>query len=248
MHNLLLSTKQVIVRITGIIAMSEFVIMLIINFAPIRIDAFSEAAIDVTLLALISTPSIYLWVIQPFVNARDEALAQVKHLAFTDPLTHVSNRRHLLHHLERVIASSSRHKIYGALLLIDLDGFKAINDLHGHDAGDAVLVEIAKRLRASSRTEEIVSRLGGDEFVVLLDQLDIDEQQARNKALHIADKFISLASTPVDYHGHPLQVGTSIGINLIRFNHKEADAIIREADIAMYRTKNSGKGHATFFD
>jgi len=81
-----------------------------------------------------------------------------------------------------VTASSARHKIIGALLVIDLDGFKQINDTHGHDAGDAVLVEIAKRFTSSIRSEDIAGRMGGDEFVVLVDHLDIDERSAEDKA------------------------------------------------------------------
>lgn len=242
----LLSTTQVIIRIAAIIAFAEFLIMLVLSFMPFETNRFSEAALDVTLLAILSTPSIYLWVIKPFVDARDEALSQIKHLAFTDPLTQLANRRHLLKHLDRVMASCSRHKIYGALLVIDLDGFKLINDVYGHDAGDAVLIEIAKRLVSSIRSEDVASRLGGDEFVVLVDHLDADEQHAHDKALLIADKLIKLASIAFDYNGNILQIGASIGVSLLGFERLDADTVIRKADIAMYRAKKSGKGRTAF--
>ena len=244
----LLSTTQVIIRIAAIIASAEFFIMLVLGFMPLETNRFSEAALDVALLATLSTPSIYFWVIKPFVDARDEALIQVRHLAFTDPLTQLANRRHLLKHLERIIASSVRHKIYGALLVIDLDGFKLINDTHGHDAGDAVLVEIAKRFVSSIRSEDVAGRLGGDEFVVLVDHIDADEQLAQGKALRMADKLINLANIPFDFNGNTLQVGASIGICLLGFEHLDADAAISKADIAMYRAKKIGKGCAIFFD
>lgn len=244
----LLSTRQVIIRISAIIASAEFLIMLVLRFVPFEMNTFSEAALDVTLLAALSAPSIYIWVIKPFVNARDEALVQISHLAFTDPLTQLANRRHLLKHLERVIASSARHKIYGALLVIDLDGFKLVNDVHGHDAGDAVLVEIAKRFVSSIRSEDVAGRLGGDEFVVLVDHIDIDKHNANDKALRIADKLINLANIPFEFNGKTLQVGASIGISLLGFEHLDTDAAINKADIAMYRAKKTGKGHAVFFD
>ncbi len=244
----ILSTRQVVLRISAIIAAAEFVVMLVIHYIPFKINIFTEALIDVVLLAALSIPLIYTWVIRPYVYARDDAIAKVSLLAYTDPLTQLSNRRHLLSHLKRVIASCSRHKIYGALLVIDLDGFKLINDIHGHDAGDAVLVEIANRLRSSIRSEDVASRLGGDEFVVLIDHLDTDEQLARDKALFIADKLINVANTPIAFNDMNLQVGASAGISLIRFEPVEAELVIRQADVAMYRSKNSGKGRATFAD
>jgi two-component system cell cycle response regulator len=244
----LLSTKQVVIRIAAIIASAEFMIMLALTLIPLEWNKYTEAVLDVTLLAALSTPFIYLWVIKPFVKARDHALAQISSLAFTDPLTNLANRRHLLIHMDRMIASSVRHKIYGALLVIDLDGFKLVNDTHGHDAGDAVLIEIAQRFSTSLRTEDIAGRMGGDEFVVLVDHIDADEQQAQSKALRIADKLIKLANIPLDFNGNSLHVGASIGICLLGVEHLDADAAISKADVAMYRAKKIGKGCAIFFD
>lgn len=244
----LLSTKQIIIRISAIIAAAEFLVMLVISFIPYSLNAVSEAALDVFMLAILTTPLIYLWIIKPFVDARDEAHAQVSHLAFTDPLTQLANRRQLLSHLQRIIAGCNRHKTYGALLLIDLDGFKLVNDMHGHDAGDAVLVTFAKRIRESIRAEDFASRLGGDEFVVLIDRIDSDEKLARDKTLKIAEKLINLANTPLDFNGNTLQVGASAGITLLGFDHLDADAAIRKSDVAMYRSKKAGKGRAGFSD
>jgi len=239
-------TQQVIIRIAAIIASAEFLIMLVLNAVHFEINTYAEAALDVALLAALSTPLIYIWIIKPFAYARDAALAQVNHLAFTDLLTQLANRRHIMQHLERVIASRARHKIIGALLVIDLDGFKQINDAHGHDAGDAVLVEIAKRFSVSIRAEDIAGRMGGDEFVVLVDHLDIDERSAEDKALRIADKLINLAGIPFNFNGNTLRVGASVGICLLGLKHLDADAAISKADIAMYRAKKMGKGCAIF--
>jgi PleD family two-component response regulator len=136
----LLSNTQVVTRIAAIIAAAELVIMLTFIWIPFSWNQFTEAILDVILLDTLSTPLIYRWVINPFVRARDEAIEKVRSLAFTDPLTQLANRRHILVHLQKMMASSKRHKIYGAILMIDLDGFKQINDSYGHDAGDAVLI------------------------------------------------------------------------------------------------------------
>lgn len=243
-----LSTKRVTIRIAAIIAAAEFIIMLTLTVVPFELSKYAEAMLDVILLVAISTPFIYLWVIKPYVQARDDALDQLSHLAFTDPLTQLANRRHLLKHLERLSARCMRHKIYGALILIDLDGFKLVNDKHGHDAGDAVLVEMAIRLITSIRSDDIACRLGGDEFVILVDHLDPDAKKSQDKAMHIADKIINLANIPIEFKNKPLQIGASIGICLLGFEPQEAETIIRKADIAMYRAKKSGKGRAAFAD
>lgn len=244
----LLTTKQVILRIAAIISLAEFLIMLVLRAIPHEASTYSEAVLDVVSLVVLSTPSIYIWVIKPFVNARDEALAQISHLANVDPLTQLANRRFLSKHLGKAIAGIVRHKIYGALLLLDLDGFKSINDAHGHDAGDAVLVEIAKRLQSITRSEDVVARLGGDEFVVLINHLDVDERIARDKMSRIARKLINLVNQPFDLNGKTLHVGASIGIRLLGFEELDTETAISEADIAMYRAKQAGRGCAVFFE
>ena len=243
-----LTTKQVIVRIVTIISTVEFLIMLFLGFVPLDVSIYSKAALDLVLLALFSTPLIYIWVINPFVVARDEALDQIGHLAHTDPLTQLPNRRLLSIHLEKLIAGTVRHKVRGAVLLMDLDGFKVVNDIHGHDAGDDVLVEIAKRLLSNTRSEDIAGRLGGDEFVILIQQLDADEQKAHNTALWIAEKLLNAINKPIDFNGTTLDVGASIGIRLLGFEELDTKTIIREADIAMYRAKKAGRGCAVFFE
>ncbi len=242
----LLSTKQVIIRIATIIASTEFLIMLVLRFFSFELDAVSVAVLDVVLLTAVSTPFIYIWVIKPFVTARDEALEKVSNLAFTDSLTQLANRRQILQHLERVIATAIRHKVYGVLLVIDLDGFKRVNDMHGHDAGDAVLTEISDRFRSAIRAEDVAGRIGGDEFVILIDRLDADQHKARDKALQMANKLINLVNIPCNYDGYSLHVGASIGLCLLGFEHLNPDVAINKADIAMYQAKKNGKGKAVF--
>jgi len=136
----------------------------------------------------------------------------------------------------------------GALVRIDLDGFKAINDRHGHEAGDAVLREVARRLESASRSDDVVSRLGGDEFVILINRLDRSPQLARDKAHRVAEKLLALLADPIDFHGTPLNIGASIGVRLFGTERVDVDTAIREADAAMYRAKNAGRGRIVFFN
>jgi len=242
------TTKYVMVQIAAIVASVEFFMMLLLQAVPDGMATFSEAILDTVMLALLSTPIIYIWVIKPFVIARDKTLAEISHLAHVDPLTQLANRRLLSRHLEKVVAGIVRHQVNAALLLIDLDGFKPVNDTHGHDAGDALLVEIAKRLQSITRSEDIVARMGGDEFVVLVSHLDVDERIAHDKASQIAEKLIGRVNKPVNYNGQTLQVGASIGIRLLNSEVLNVDKIISEADIALYRAKQAGKGCVVFFN
>ena len=244
----LLSTRQVLVRIAAIVVSVELLIMLALVVAPHTDHPYWEAVLDVASLALFSTPLMYLWVIRPFVTARDEALAQINRLAHIDPLTKLANRRLLSKHLERDIAGSDRHRSYAGLLLIDLDGFKLVNDTHGHEVGDAVLVETARRLRSITRDEDVVGRLGGDEFVVLVNRLADDEQAARAKALQISKKLIELINEPVEFDGGTLHVGASVGIRLLGFGRIDTGTAMREADVALYRAKQTGRGCAVVFE
>lgn len=220
--------------------------MLLLEMIPYEMGVYFEAVLDTVLLAILSSPIIYFWVIRPFVSARDKALAQISHMAATDPLTGLANRRLTLKHLDSLIATSARHKDHGAVLLIDLDGFKPINDSHGHEAGDAMLIGIADRLRSAVRAGDTVGRLGGDEFVVLLSRLDADARIASDHALRIAEKLVCLIGKPVDFNGKTLHIGASIGIRLLGTQKLDTETAMREADRAMYQAKQTGKGCVAF--
>jgi diguanylate cyclase (GGDEF)-like protein len=242
-----LTTTQVGVRIAVIIASAELLIMLMFPPFPQTVSA-AVALLDSTLLVVCSALPIYYWVIRPFVAARDEALARVSHLASTDPLTQLANRREVCEQLKRATCGGAKHTVYGALLLVDLDGFKLINDAYGHDVGDAVLIEIAQRLRSVTRSEDVAGRLGGDEFVVLVNRLDADERVTRDKAVRIAEKLAKSVNDPLDFRGKTLHIGASIGIRLLGFEELDADRAIREADLAMYDAKQAGRGHVVLFE
>ena len=243
-----LTTTQVVIRIIAIISSVEFLIMLFLGSFSLNTNIYSEATLDLALLALLSTPLIYILVIKPFVTARDDALDHISYLAHTDALTQLPNRRLLSAHLEKHLASTIRHKIRGAILLMDLDGFKAINDIHGHDAGDAVLVEISKRLKSNTRTEDIICRLGGDEFVVLIQHINLDEEIAHSTTNQLAKKLVDAISKPIKFNDTLLEVSASIGVRLLDFEEHNTKSVIREADAAMYHAKQEGGGCVSFFE
>lgn len=243
----LLSAKSVLARIALIIACAEALVMVLLQFNPHIAGSYQAAVLDALLLAVLSTPPLYYWVIRPFVQARDEALEQVTRLAHTDPLTLLANRRLISRYLAILIAGSVRHGTVGAVLVVDLDGFKAVNDQHGHDAGDATLVEVARRLREAVRAEDLVGRLGGDEFVVLAHRFDGPGSEAGERALRIAEKLIRAVDAPIPFNGLALRVGASVGIRLLPPEHLEPHVAIAEADQAMYRAKALGRGRAVVF-
>lgn len=240
--------KTIILRITLIIALAEMIVMSMLGDMIHDIHTPGEILLDALLLVMLSTPFIYSWVIRPYVIARDEAVAKVTYMAFHDPLTQLANRCLLSEYLQKILASLGRHKLYGALLMIDLDDFKPINDTSGHDVGDAILLEVAIRLQANIRSEDIAGRLGGDEFVILLSQLNGDEQAARKEALDIANRIQAAINQPIELK-EVYQLGASIGIRMLGGGEKaDIDIVMKEADIAMYRAKQSGKGHTMVFD
>jgi len=243
----LITTKQVAVRIAIIVSSAELLIMLLLRLLPFEAGTYSEAILDTVFLTAVTIPAIYLWVIKPFVDARDEALAQINHLAMTDPVTQLANRRLIATHLGNMIASGVRHREHGAVLLIDLDGFKDVNDRYGHEAGDAVLVEVAKRLKSIFRSEDVVGRLGGDEFIILLQHIGAEESTARDSLQRLAGKLISKISVPFAYNNKTIHVGASIGIRLLGFELLDSETVIAEADRAMYRAKAAGRGRAEFY-
>lgn len=243
----LLTTKQVVLRIAIVIAVVEFLVMGVFSAFP-PIPAIAEAILDSLILVIFSTLSIYYWVIQPFANERNAALAKVNRLAHTDSLTQLPNRRLIISQLEKLISESIRHKDHSAVLLLDLDGFKKINDRHGHNAGDMMLIEIAKRLSILIRSEDTVGRIGGDEFVVLINRLGKHEQAACEKAHQIAKKLIDLVCAPLEFQRNTLRVGVSVGVRLLGQELLNTETAIREADAAMFQAKKSGGSQVVVFE
>jgi diguanylate cyclase (GGDEF)-like protein/PAS domain S-box-containing protein len=166
---------------------------------------------------------------------------RMEHAAHHDSLTGLPNRRLLNDRLTQAMRRAKRNERNVALLLIDLDGFKTVNDTHGHDAGDAVLTEVSRRLSAAVRASDSVARLGGDEFVVLLDNL-LDGHQA---AL-IAEGLVAALAESITWPAATLKVSASIGIALYPGDAESADELFKRADAAMYEAKRAGKNAFRF--
>ncbi|WP_053150724.1 bifunctional diguanylate cyclase/phosphodiesterase [Pseudomonas sp. P97.38] len=186
------------------------------------------------------------------LTARDVSLlrnaeAQIRHLAYHDPLTNLPNRALLMDRLSQQIALLKRHNLRGALLFLDLDHFKHINDSLGHPVGDTVLKIITARLEASVRLEDTVARLGGDEFVVLLSGLEGNRAVVSEQVQKLADTLRELLSEPMFLDGQRLQVTPSIGMALIPDHGSTPADLLKRADIALYRAKDSGRNTSQMF-
>src|SRR5690606_11368152 len=181
------------------------------------------------------------------ITALKQAQEQIQHLAYHDPLTNLPNRTLLMDRLTQQIALLKRHDLRGALLFLDLDHFKHINDSLGHPVGDAVLKMVTARLEASVRQEDTVARLGGDEFVVLLSGLEGKRSEVTHQVRAIAEKLRNLIAEPMTLDSHRLQVTPSIGIALIPDHGSEPADLLKRADIALYRAKDSGRNALQIF-
>ncbi|MDR0276312.1 MAG: EAL domain-containing protein [Paucimonas sp.] len=181
------------------------------------------------------------------VSQLKNAQAQIRHLAYHDPLTNLPNRALLMDRLSQQIALLKRHNLRGALLFLDLDHFKHINDSLGHPVGDTVLKIITARLEASVRMEDTVARLGGDEFVVLLSGLEGSREEVTDKVRELADTLRELLAEPMSLDGQRLQVTPSIGVALIPDHGSTPADLLKRADIALYRAKDSGRNTTQLF-
>ena len=181
------------------------------------------------------------------ITERKETEEKILNLAFFDMLTDLPNRRLLLERLDRAILASKRNQHLGAVLFIDLDRFKELNDTLGHDYGDLLLIEVARRLEACVRESDTVARLGGDEFVILLEQLNDDKEIAINHTAHIGEKVLESLNQPYQLKEHVYQAGASIGATLFRDGVSSGE-LLKEADVAMYWAKKDGRNAFHFFD
>lgn len=175
------------------------------------------------------------------------AADKIEQLAFYDPLTNLPNRRLLLDRLNHALAASKRSKQLGALLFLDLDHFKTLNDTLGHDVGDLLLQQVAQKLTACVREGDTVSRFGGDEFIILLEDLGELELEAAEKAEAIATKIMLLLNEKYLLETNEYHCSSSIGISLFN-NHLPIDDLLKQADIAMYQAKKAGRNAMRFFN
>jgi diguanylate cyclase (GGDEF)-like protein/PAS domain S-box-containing protein len=203
---------------------------------------------------LISTVKDITGVITNFVGTltditmSSEAADKIKHLAFYDPLTDLPNRLLLRDRLMSALASSQRNDQYGALLFIDLDNFKMLNDTLGHDMGDLLLRQLAERLKECVRESDTIARFGGDEFVVMLEDLGGSTNEALVQIEVVGNKILTTFRQPYQLAAHNYQSTASLGVTMFKGQEKPIDELLKHADIAMYQAKSAGRNTLCFFD
>lgn len=182
------------------------------------------------------------------LTQRKEAEEQIQFLAFYDPLTHLPNRRLLNERLEKALLAGARHRRYAALLFIDLDNFKMLNDSMGHAIGDLLLREVAQRLSNSIRANDTVARQGGDEFVILLEELSQDIHGAIAQIKLIAHNMLEALDKPYQFGDVSYHCTASIGAVPFMDTGETVESLLKSADMAMYKAKAAGKNALRFFD
>ena len=182
------------------------------------------------------------------ITVHKEAEQRIEHLAFHDQLTALPNRRLLIDRLEQALAASARTERKGALLFLDLDNFKVLNDTSGHDVGDKLLVEVARRLSNCVREGDTVARLGGDEFVIMLNDLSANAADAATQAKAIGEKILFALNQSFSIDQQVLHSTPSIGVTLFLDRHNSVDELLKQADIAMYEAKAAGRNTLRFFN
>ncbi|HEX5258589.1 MAG TPA: EAL domain-containing protein [Sphingomicrobium sp.] len=175
------------------------------------------------------------------IRERKEAAARIAHLAYHDVLTGLPNRAVFADHLARTLEQTGKRRV--ALLCLDLDGFKAVNDLYGHPLGDELLIETSHRLRSAVGEQTLVARLGGDEFAIV----QVGARQPGQSG-HLADEIIAALNAPFELQGQSVRVGCSVGIAIYPTDASGASDLIKNADLALYRAKSEGGRLARFYE
>ena len=203
-----------------------------------------------TVTAVRSSANIITNYIYALVDITERKLAEdeIRHLAFYDTLTKLPNRRLLTERLQHALATTARTNSHGALLFIDLDNFKNLNDTRGHDVGDLLLELVGQRLTLVLRQGDTAARLGGDEFVVLLEDLHDEVSNAADLAELVAQKIQCELNLPYLLKGKTHHISPSIGVTLFKSGTVTVDELLKHADLAMYQAKDAGRNTIRFFD
>ena len=176
------------------------------------------------------------------ITDRKRREEEVRFLAYHDSLTSLPNRRLLDDRLAQALALAERRDARVAVMLVDLDDFKQVNDSHGHRGGDAVLREVAQRLAGCMRKADTLARHGGDEFAIVIPDL-----QQESDCRVVSEKLLRALEAPFHVDGQPMRLGASIGVSLYPQDARDSDALLRNADAAMYRAKQLGKNNYRFY-
>ena len=228
----------------------------LMNFEAIRVEIQNYKANgesfwgDLTISPIKDETGAYThWVsVQKDITASKLALESIKKLAYFDGLTGLANRQYFNDRLSSTIQSAQRNPSYFALMLIDLDNFKELNDTFGHDRGDDLLIQVSKRLKKSTREDDTVARLGGDEFVVLLSNIGTNITEVSANAEFIAKKINKVLNEEFFLKDSSYRTSASIGITIFGKTATKPDDVLRQADIAMYQAKEKGKNNFTIFN
>lgn len=245
------SARWAMVKVVFIVSTIELLFMSILEYTSVfeGIDDQYLAPFNAVVLGCAVCLPIWHLAIRPFAKAYGDVVGAQEKIALSDPLTGLNNRRAFIRDLAKIQSELNRHGGHGALMLFDLDKFKPVNDRFGHEAGDQVLVQVARRISAYIRREDSASRIGGDEFVVICSHLDEDRDKAKAQAQSIAKKLSLEIPKPVLFQGERLEVGVSIGFGLIGANEAlDADDFFAQVDRAMYNSKEAGDGGISFVD
>jgi diguanylate cyclase (GGDEF)-like protein len=247
----------------SIVSLSAFseasIAFLSLSLLPFIVRLFNEGTHETTIMALIAL--LYLFMMAAFarrVNAtvvsglemthlRSQAEETIERQALYDELTGLPNRRLLQDRLGQALARAKRRDRHAALLFLDLDFFKRVNDSLGHSAGDKLLVEVANRMRILLRDEDTAARLGGDEFVALLTDIDGDRGHVVSVVQRRGEELRRAIEAPVDIDGNELHITVSIGVSLLPSDTDNVDDLLKHADTAMYRAKDDGRNTLRFF-
>jgi len=171
-----------------------------------------------------------------------DSQSKIEKLAYTDELTGLANRTFFIAQLEKLVEISKRGRYEFALLYFDVDDFKRVNDIHGHEAGDMLLCDVANRLSEHLRTEDVLARMGGDEFALILGGANNEQD-----VIKVANQILAMVNTPFEIRDREIQTGTSIGITMSMSDEKEAEVMLQHADLAMYEAKGGGKNTYHFY-
>ena len=182
------------------------------------------------------------------ITARKDAENEIRNLAYYDPLTGLPNRRLFLDRFNLSLSASDRSRNYGAVVFLDMDKFKSLNDTMGHSYGDLLLIEVSRRIKYCLREMDTVARFGGDEFVALIEEMDQNAEAASQKASLIAEKIRAALSAPYHLNDFEHHSSPSIGVCMFQGSTEPAGDLLKRADMAMYQAKDSGRNAVRFFD
>jgi diguanylate cyclase (GGDEF)-like protein/PAS domain S-box-containing protein len=182
------------------------------------------------------------------ITARKQAEEEIRNLAYYDALTGLPNRRMLLDRFHQALSLAARSHQCGAILFLDMDRFKTLNDTMGHDYGDLMLVEVGRRMQGCVRESDTVARIGGDEFVVLVEEVGTDLQEALRVVVLIAEKVRASLAQPYLLGSYEFHSSPSIGVSMYAGKDEQVDELMKRADLAMYQAKESGRNTVRFFD